>query len=51
MRECPELSPYDVTLKNENPLITNGLFYVKAEEEGFEPPDRVNGLRFSRPVQ
>ena len=22
-----------------------------AEEEGFEPPDRVNGLRFSRPVQ
>ena len=22
-----------------------------AEEEGFEPPDPVKGLRFSRPVQ
>jgi hypothetical protein len=26
------------------------LLYV-AEEEGFEPPDPVKGLRFSRPVQ
>jgi hypothetical protein len=32
-------------------LITEfGLFNL-AEEEGFEPPDPVKGLRFSRPVQ
>jgi hypothetical protein len=26
-------------------------FNLLAEEEGFEPPDPVKGLRFSRPVQ
>ena len=25
--------------------------FYSAEEEGFEPPDPVKGLRFSRPVQ
>lgn len=33
-----------------NPGKSRGLIFI-AEEEGFEPPDRVNGLRFSRPVQ
>jgi hypothetical protein len=28
-----------------------GHFILLAEEEGFEPPDPVKGLRFSRPVQ
>jgi hypothetical protein len=30
-------------------LLLDG--FVKAEEEGFEPPEPVKVLRFSRPVQ
>jgi hypothetical protein len=37
---------------NKKPDWRRALFaFTIAEEEGFEPPDPVKGLRFSRPVQ
>jgi hypothetical protein len=39
------------TPKANNPLIYSGLNDDLAEEEGFEPPEPVKVLRFSRPVQ
>jgi hypothetical protein len=38
--------------KTQNPDYVGALaLFIGAEEEGFEPPDPVKGLRFSRPVQ